>query len=696
MARSHRKNRQLVFTAVDEKALAPRFRGGKGYSLAVLESLGLPTPPFITLSSSAGRAVLETGRFPKRLTAQVHRALAELEENAVRIFGEDGRGRGKSVRSGAEFSMPGMMDTILDVRTNEDLWSAIRSIFLSWNADLAKQYRMLHRIRDDLGTAVNIQVMVYGDRGATGIAYSHNKGTGDKGLCGEFLTCARGPDIVQGVRINQSIKDDMRSWNADIADELDGYVDVLFQHIGKPVEVEFTVEDGKLWLLQWRNAKLELEAKAAIAVRKQWEGDLSHEEAIAELSEDEIRELQQRKVFDTNALQAASVDGRVIASGLPAAFGDVVGVVALSNEEAISMATSGESVVLVRHDTDSNDLPGMDAAMAIVTEMGGEVCHASITGRELHKAAVTGCGPLSLKSGDFVSVCGAKGLVFTGSLPFSEHSHITRTKEVTLFLRWYERYRKEAHRIDFESVNKRVCVNRALNDFYLLESMRVAARNHALSRSIAHTLRTFLDELAGMFACYLAIAVASELRYVWERNMSAIGDKVTRLKELGLKETGDRGDDYILTNLKQYGTQEHVEFFRLAREVFNERSLWWGSIGGVRWAQIAEAGEKYLSGEWTQALFVDRVFNLRHNTSLAFDKHPMVRDMTSVRVLNDQLDAKHQIGDSALLRNRLVSLHAGVRYSLQLLVTQDPITPFSEAVDDLWGQGVTRGLWRNV
>lgn len=708
MARTHRKNRQLVFTADEDKALSPRFRGGKGYGLAVMRALGLPIPPFITISSSAGRAILETGRLPKRLLPQVERGLAHLERETGKQFGGANDSFSVSVRSGAEYSMAGMMDTIMGVDGLDALRDALKKVFHSWNTERAKEYRRIHNVRSDLGTAINIQVLVCGDkndRSATGVALSHHTFTGDQGLYGEFLINAKGPELVDGVRTPLSIEK-LSHWDSNVSSELAGYLETLVEHTGGPVEVEWTVEDGKLWLLQVRSPKLEPEAKAAIAVRGHWNGQWSREDAVAQLSDEEINILLGRKEFDSEAFELAR-QRQTFSKGRSASSGDVVGEVVYTAYDALT-TEADTPVVLARPDTNVDDLPGMHRAVAIITLEGGETCHAAINGRAMNKAVVVGCDKLP-PEGALVSVSGSRGLVVGGPVSFASPKQVTRSGKVRMFLRWFEELVREEHGIGFGSECKRLCANEALNDFYLLQSMAHSANSDPdLSCRIGVLRRPMSHELAQTFACYLAIAVASELRHLWDTIFDdgeicgkGVAEKVRRLQELGLEKGQLRGNEYILRNLRERSPEEQTEFFRTAKLLFDHPTIWPtptnGSIGGVKWARIAEAAEMYLSGQWQNDVFIDRVFNLEHNGGCVFDKHPMVRVRTYKVLIYDQLTAKRHATGTYDLYSRLTrawSAHGEHMDKFPSDQTQfRSLKRFSSEAEALFAEGFKKGLW---
>lgn len=657
MARSHRNNRKLVFTAHDEGALTPRFRGGKGYGLAFMRSLGLPVPPFFTISSSAGRAYLLEKRIPKRMMPQVKTfGIKALEKELNLQFGEFS----VSVRSGAEVSMAGMMDTLMGVSNHTELLESIEHVFQSWNTSRAQKYREIHSVRDDMGTAVNIQVIVRGDKNhhsATGIALSHDTSTGEKGFFGEFLIQATGPELVGGTKTPMSIED-LSHWNPAVNDELKDCINILCDNRHAPVEVEWTVEDGKLWLLQCRDAKLEPQAKAAIAVEGVWDKRWDEKHALSMLSAREISSFTEAQCFEPTALRQAIENGLLVSYGTCASTGDKQGMVATSSEEAVRLAQEGIDVVLVRHDTDVDDLPGMHAAVAIVTAVGGATCHAAVNGRAMGKAVLTGCSNLP-EAGMLVSVSASNGVIVNGILPYSTDKSQNHSKEVKQLLVWLENSLTETNCIDFSAVDRKLDANIVLAEFYLLEAMlNEGSIDEETRLKLTRHRSQFLNRVCPTFSCYLMVAVSSELRYVHRREfiVSGMREEYERILELGMKESMSRGNPYLLEIMGGRPVDQQIEFFTLSRRIFDNPA--WGEvgfagIGGEKWARISEVAEKYLNKEWGNVVFLDRLFNLRHNGGCIFDKHEMIRSRDSV--LDDQLNIKHSFsGDLISLRSMLL------------------------------------------
>lgn len=425
--------------------------GNKATSLAAMAAMGLPVPPAVVVTTDACRAWLADGRLPTGLDA----AVAWLEARTGRCFGAGSRPLLLSVRSGAPVSMPGMMDTILNLGMNDaaqaalaaesgdsgfaadtrerfesvflaivgappqadphrQLTAAVAAVFGSWDSRRARRWREHQGIAHDLGTAVTIQAMVYGnrcDRSGTGVLFSRNPLTGANVPYGEWLPRAQGEDVVSG-RCTPRPLAALAAAMPAVAAELLAAAAVLERRDGDMQDIEFTVEAGQLWLLQTRIAKRAPRAAARIAVELAQAGIIDRATALARVSPEQLDLLAAPTL-------AEPVPGDSLAAGEAASPGVGQGVLVLASDEAERRAADGEAVVLARPTTSPEDLHGMLAATAIVTELGGATSHAAVVGRSLGKPVVVGCGAgtLSGLAGRLVTVDGGRGRVFDGLLP---------------------------------------------------------------------------------------------------------------------------------------------------------------------------------------------------------------------------------------------------------------------------------------
>jgi pyruvate,orthophosphate dikinase len=488
--------------------------GGKGANLAEMTNLGIPVPPGFTLTTEVCRQHLMSHAFPDGLEREVDQALHRLEEFAGKKFGGSDDPLLLSVRSGAAISMPGMMDTILNLGLNEDtvdglarasgnerfawdsyrrflqmygevvlgvdhrlfesrisqlrtdagaaedgdlgpgelrelvadfraivkansaapfpddprdqLWGAIEAVFQSWRTPRAIAYRKANGIPHDLGTGVNVQTMVYGNRGAssgTGVAFTRNPSTGERLMFGEFLVNAQGEDVVAGIRDPIPI-DQMGERLGASYDQLAAMAERLEAHYTDMQDLEFTVEDGTLYLLQTRDGKRTARAAVRIAVDMVDEGLIDRRQAVLRVDPDRLEEVLHSTV-DPDAVFTP------LAVGNPASPGAASGRVVFTAAEAVEQAAAGEAVILVREETSPDDFEGMVAAQAIVTCRGGRSSHAAVVARGMGKSCVVGtrdlridetageirAGDEVLKSGDWITVDGATGQVIAGKIP---------------------------------------------------------------------------------------------------------------------------------------------------------------------------------------------------------------------------------------------------------------------------------------
>ncbi|MEE3326877.1 MAG: pyruvate, phosphate dikinase [Myxococcota bacterium] len=500
--------------------------GGKGANLAEMTNLGIPVPPGFTISTDVcAEYRKKKGKLPAAARADVLTALANVERIRGRKFGDPEKPLLVSVRSGAPVSMPGMMDTILNLGLNgvtveglareagerfafdsyrrfiqmyadvvldvpldrfeyrlehvklargvaldteleaadwrgivheylelveqetgapfpqtpeKQLWGAIEAVFDSWDNARAIAYRKLHGIDDALGTAVNVQSMVFGNMGegcATGVAFTRNPSTGVNNFYGEYLENAQGEDVVAGVRTPQPINDASRTAETaelpvladtmpEVYKELEKIYRRLEKHYRDMQDLEFTVEKGELWLLQTRNGKRTTQAAVQIAVDMAKEGLITRKDAIMRVDPSALDQLLHPALDRSAPLE-------VLATGLPASPGAAVGRVVFSAEEAEVRARAGERVVLVRIETSPEDILGMHAAQGVLTARGGMTSHAAVVARGMGKCCVAGCGVLAIdykagemrvgekvvRAGDWLTVDGSTGDVILGELP---------------------------------------------------------------------------------------------------------------------------------------------------------------------------------------------------------------------------------------------------------------------------------------
>ena len=504
--------------------------GGKGANLAEMSNLGLPVPPGFTISTEVCTYFYDHGQtYPADLTASVDAALAHVGGLTGKKFGDSQEPLLVSVRSGARASMPGMMDTVLNLGLNdvtvaalarnsgdarfawdsyrrfiqmysdvvlgvdhhhfediletlkdrkgfsldtdlsaedwqrvvadyqsvvqqelgrpfpqdvtEQLWGAIGAVFGSWMNARANKYRELHGIPASWGTAVNVQAMVFGNLGetsATGVAFTRNPSTGAKELYGEFLINAQGEDVVAGIRTPQDISEAARIAAGSDRPSLErvmpeAYAEfiricaLLEKHYRDIQDVEFTIERGKLWMLQTRNGKRTAKAALRIAVELAAEGVITQEEAIGRIEPSSLDQLL-HPTIDPKA------ERRVIASGLPASPGAAAGEIVLDSEEAEAAKADGRKVILVRIETSPEDIHGMHAAEGILTTRGGMTSHAAVVARGMGKPCVSGAGLLrvdyakgtvtaggvTLKRGDRITIDGSTGQVILGEVNMLE------------------------------------------------------------------------------------------------------------------------------------------------------------------------------------------------------------------------------------------------------------------------------------
>ena len=491
--------------------------GGKGANLAEMTKLGLPVPPGFTITTEACRAYLKESAVPETLATEVTRALRGVEDQMGRHLGDPADPLLVSVRSGAKFSMPGMMETVLNIGLNDesvlglaavsgnerfawdsyrrliqmfgktvldidgDLFSdaldalkaergvkgdteltaedlkglvetfkgivkeqtghdfpqdprtqmdmGIEAVFRSWNTERARIYRRRERIPHDLGTAVNICTMVFGNMGensGTGVCFTRDPSSGHSGVYGDYLENAQGEDVVAGIR-NTLALSDLERINKPVYDELRAIMRKLETHYRDMCDIEFTIERGKLWMLQTRVGKRTAAAAFRIATQLLGEKLITRDEALGRVTGDQLTQLMFPQ-FDAKA------DKDLIARGMAASPGAAVGKIAFNNAQAIEAAEKGVKTVLVRRETNPDDLPGMVAAEGVLTARGGKTSHAAVVARGMGKTCVCGAeslvideaagtvtiGDLVLTADDTIAIDGQTGEIFRGEVPVTD------------------------------------------------------------------------------------------------------------------------------------------------------------------------------------------------------------------------------------------------------------------------------------
>ncbi|MDI6845710.1 MAG: pyruvate, phosphate dikinase [Candidatus Saccharicenans sp.] len=528
--------------------------GGKGANLAEMASIGLPVPPGFTISTEVCTLFFKAGnKIPREVEQQVMAALKKLEKVSGMKFGDPASPLLVSVRSGAKFSMPGMMDTILNLGLNdrtveglakktsnrrfaldcyrrlihmfgdvvlnipkkkfeeilrakkeaagiqhdhemteslleeivseykklvkaetgrefpqdvlEQLKLAIGAVFNSWNNPRAITYRRKYHIPDNLGTAVNIQQMVFGNFGptsATGVGFTRNPATGEKEIYGEYLVNAQGEDVVAGIRTPSPLKNLEKEMPA-VFKQLMAVVKKLEKHYRDVQDFEFTIQEGKLYMLQTRNGKRTGMAAVKIAVDLVEEGLITKEEAVLKVEPDALNQLL-HPVFDLEE----KARHPFLARGLAASPGAATGQIVFTAAEAVEWASQGKKVILVREETSPDDIHGMSVSQGILTATGGMTSHAAVVGRQMGKPAVVGCGAIKVheeekcfyidgrkfSQGDWISIDGSTGEVLEGQIP-TKPSEILQVINGTLkpeeskiyqyfskLLSWADKFRK--------------------------------------------------------------------------------------------------------------------------------------------------------------------------------------------------------------------------------------------------------------
>jgi pyruvate,orthophosphate dikinase len=506
------------------KASMKMLLGGKGANLAEMASLGLPVPPGFTITTEVCAYFSKTqGKYPDGLKETVNEHMKRLEKTIGKKFGDESNPLLVSVRSGAPASMPGMMDTILNLGlnektvaglakltnnerfaydsyrrfiqmygdvvmgaehkhfeeilgktkkdknvvqdvdlnaedlkglikkykelvkkdsgkdfpddVNEQLWGAVEAVFRSWNNERAIEYRRIEKIPDNWGTAVNVQSMVFGNMGndcATGVAFTRNPSTGEKYFYGEYLVNAQGEDVVAGIRTPQPINNDSRNSDNQVTlesvmpslyKELDGYKNELEAHYKDMQDMEFTIERGKLWMLQTRNGKRTPLAAIKIAVDLVNEGVIDRKTAVQRVQPKDIDGMLHPMINPKAKLV-------ILGKGLPASPGAASGRIVFSAKEAVEKAKVEKNLILVREETSPEDIAGMNICNGILTARGGMTSHAAVVARGMGKPCVVGCSDIEIddekrimkikdkviKDGDFITIDGTTGRVIEGDV----------------------------------------------------------------------------------------------------------------------------------------------------------------------------------------------------------------------------------------------------------------------------------------
>jgi pyruvate,orthophosphate dikinase len=554
MAKAAAKPGKMVYyfgaTKTEGRGLTKALLGGKGVNLAEMTAIGLPVPPGFTITTECCDAYVKgKHKLPEGLMDEVVKHIKTLEKELGKKFGDNNDPLLVSVRSGAAVSMPGMMNTILnlgltdqtvqglskatgnprfaydayrrvinmfgdvvmgvdhehfehafdqvkkkykvtldtDVPTeglqelvqaykdvykkstgkafpqdpNVQLELAIEAVFKSWDSDKAVKYREIENIRGLLGTAVNVQSMVYGNMGAdsgTGVAFTRNPSTGENKFYGEFLINAQGEDVVAGIRTPQPVIE-MKKWNKEVFEELMNIKDVLESHYKEMQDIEFTIERGKLFMLQTRTGKRTGAAAVRIACEMVTEKLIEEKTAVLRVPANDLNQLLLPS-FNPAAKKSAAV----VTKGLPASPGAAVGALAFTAEEAVRRAEAGEKVLLVRKETSPEDVDGMHKAAGILTSTGGMTSHAAVVARGWGRCCVVGAGEVQIneKAGkitvngktygqkDVLSIDGTTGEVMEGSV---ETQTPTLSGNFATLMEWADKYRRLGVRTNADSPN---------------------------------------------------------------------------------------------------------------------------------------------------------------------------------------------------------------------------------------------------
>src|SRR3984893_12595286 len=538
--RNSRGNHKWVYHFSEGSAKMRDLLGGKGAGAAEMTRAGMPVPPGFTITTEACRAYLaHGGKFPPGMWEQTTTALKTLERKTGKKFGDPNNPLLVSVRSGAKFSMPGMMDTVLNLGLNEDttkglakltsddrfaldarrrfiqmfgktvmgidgekfehalseakkragvktdpelkpdalrklvarflaiykdatghefpsdpvvqLRAAIEAVFKSWNTDRAKTYRRLERIPDDLGTAVNVQMMVFGNMGptsGTGVAFTRNPITGKKELYGDYLPNAQGEDVVAGVRDTEPISALKRRMPKVYA-EFEGYASKIEKHYKDVQDLEFTVERGKLWMLQTRSAKRTGEAAVKIAVDMVAERLITRKDAVSRVAPRQLEQLLFPRVDPAGK-------AKPLTRGVPASPGAATGQAVFDADTAAEWGKNGKAVILVRIETNPNDVHGMVEAKGILTQTGGTASHAALVARGMGRPCIVGASEVMVdlkarlfsvsgtvvKQGEEITIDGITGDVYLGRVPTIDAKPLSKHRAANAILSWADGFRR--------------------------------------------------------------------------------------------------------------------------------------------------------------------------------------------------------------------------------------------------------------
>lgn len=524
-------------------SLMREYLGSKGTGLVQMTSADFPVPPGLIITTKVCNEYFENkNKFPNGLINDVFKKLEVIENELNRRLGDKSKPLLVSVRSGARYSMPGMMDTILNLGLNDEtvqglskltsnerfaldsyrrfiqmfggivlgvnknifeeiinhtktslniqsdaeldtsslkeivnkfkeiiktktnnefpqdvklqLEFAISAVFKSWNNPRAKYYRTINKIPENIGTAVSIQAMVFGNmdnNSLTGVAFTRNPSTGQKELYGEYLICAQGEDVVSGIRTPKKISE-MKNELNQAYEEFAHCANKMENHYKDMQDIEFTVEKNRLWILQTRQAKRTAQAGVKIAVDLANEGVISKEEAVIRIEPKDMNQFLLR-TFDTKSKEIAEKEGKLLAYGLNASPGAAIGKIVFSADESESLGKSGHKVILVRQETCPDDIHGIVCAEGILTSRGGMTSHAAVVTRGMGKPCIVGCEAIkidldnqifecngkTLKRGDILSIDGSTGQVFCGEIKTQEPK---MSKELKTLLSWADEIRK--------------------------------------------------------------------------------------------------------------------------------------------------------------------------------------------------------------------------------------------------------------
>ena len=416
--------------------------GNKGANLVTMTRVGLPVPPGFTISIEAYKEYQRSGKLPLE---EIEQALSALAKQAGKKLGEDLL---VSVRSSAPVSMPGMMDTVLNLKEPAKIMTAVKRVFKSWDNRRAIEYRRLNRIPPDLGTAVIVQAMVFGNKdknSGTGVVFSRNPSNGDKELFGEYLEQAQGEDLVAGKKTPQPIET-LKLQLPEVYTQLETVANTLERYFRDIQDIELTVEDGKLYILQTRTGKRTGQAAVKIAVDMVRERLISPEEALLRITPQDVIAILYKQIVSPELY-------RPVAHGLSAAPGAAGGKVIFDSLEAVSRAKMNEKVILVRPETSPEEIQGINAAEGVLTSRGGLTSHAAIVTRAMGKPCVCGAeaikidleqerltiGELILRKGDEITVDGSSGNIYLGLLPLQKTE---TTAELEELMSWADSYKR--------------------------------------------------------------------------------------------------------------------------------------------------------------------------------------------------------------------------------------------------------------